>query len=374
MKTYGGPSPDKLILVPGDMYVSLKDVTQSANLLGAVSRVPQDIPEGRLTQDTVQLVFTDDSTPQDYVYWLLRTPQYRSYCRSRANGTTNLSLSREDFLSFVVPEFDAARALLVQILQAVEHKIELNRRMNETLEETARALFKSWFVDFDPVRAKMEGRRPVGIDDETAALFPDSFEDSALGEIPKGWTVEPLDRIAHFLNGLALQKYPPEGDEYLPAIKIAELRKGVTASSGRASTGIPPRYIIEDGDVLFSWSGSLEAKLWAGGRGALNQHLFKVSSERYPKWFYYSWIKQHLPEFRMIAADKATTMGHIKRHHLADALTVVPPTPMLRKISATMEPVMSKILNNNLESRTLIAIRDALLPKLLSGEVTVSSG
>jgi type I restriction enzyme S subunit len=371
LKTYGGPSPEKLILAPGDMYVSLKDVTQSANLLGAVSRVPQDIAEGRLTQDTVKLVFTNASTPQGYIYWLLRTPQYRNYCRSRANGTTNLSLSREDFLSFAVPDFDAKRALLVQLLQALEDKIELNRRMNETLEEIARALFKSWFVDFGPVRAKMEGRQPFGMDDETATLFPDSFEDSALGEIPKGWSVKPLDQVARFLNGLALQKYPPEGDEYLPAIKIAELRKGVTASSGRASTKIPPQYVVEDGDVLFSWSGSLEVQLWTGGRGALNQHLFKVTSERYPKWFYYYWIKQHLPEFRAIAADKATTMGHIKRHHLTDALVTVPPEATLQALSGTIEPIVSRMPSNDLESRTLAAIRDALLPKLLSGGIRV---
>ncbi len=201
LKTYGGPSPEKLILVPGDMYVSLKDVTQSANLLGAVSRVPRNVLAGRLTQDTVKLIFTDESTPRDYIYWLLRTPQYRVYCRSRANGTTNLSLSREDFLSFTVPKFDEARALLVQILQALEHKIELNRRMNATLEEMARALFKSWFVDFDPVRAKMEGRQPFGMDDETAARFPSSFEDSLLGETPSGWQVIPIGDAVRVVGG-----------------------------------------------------------------------------------------------------------------------------------------------------------------------------
>jgi type I restriction enzyme, S subunit len=145
----------------------------------------------------------------------------------------------------------------------------------------------------------------------------------------------------------------------------------VTASSGRASIEIPPQYVVEDGDVLFSWSGSLEVKLWTGGIGALNQHLFKVTSERYPKWFYYYWIKQHLTGFRAIAADKATMMGHIKRHHLTDALAVVPPKPTLHAMSAVMEPIVSKMLSNNLETRTLAAIRDALLPKVLSGEVRV---
>jgi len=103
----------------------------------------------------------------------------------------------------------------------------------------------------------------------------------------------------------------------------------------------------------------------------LNQHLFKVSSERYPQWFYYYWIKQHLPQFRMIAADKATTMGHIKRHHLTDALTIVPPNPALAIMNVTMEPLVNKMLNSDLESCTLTSLRDALLPKLISGELRV---
>lgn len=113
-------------------------------------------------------------------------------------------------------------------------------------------------------------------------------------------------------------------------------------------------------------------QLWTGGQGALNQHLFKVTSGTYPKWFYYYWIKKHLAEFRAIAADKATTMGHIKRHHLTDALTVVPPQSTLRALNATIEPLVGKVLNNDLEARTLAAVRDALLPKLLSGEIRLS--
>ncbi len=307
-----------------------------------------------------------------FLYYLFSSTYGRFLMSSILRQVAVSGIASSDLVNLEVPlpPLSEQRAI-ASILGALDDKIELNRRMNETLEEMARALFKSWFVDFDPVRAKLEGRQPAGMDDETAALFPDSFENSPLGDIPRGWSVEPLDQVAHFLNGLALQKYPQEGDEYLPAIKIAELRKGVTASSGRTSTKIPPQYVVQDGDVLFSWSGSLEVQLWTGGRGALNQHLFKVTSQRVPKWFYYYWIKQHLPEFRAIASDKATTMGHIKRHHLTDALAVVPPEPTLHAMSAVMEPIVSKMLNNNLEARTLAAGRDALLPKLLSGEVRV---
>jgi type I restriction enzyme S subunit len=314
-----------------------------------------------------------DSTVADplYFFYFFRSPAGRSAIRSIVEQVAAAGIRGRDLANLPVPQIPVRQQrAIAHILGTLDDKIELNRRMNETLEEMARAIFKSWFVNFDPVRAKAEGRDP-GLPEHIADLFPDRFEDSELGEIPAGWTIEPLDQVAHFLNGLALQKYPQEGSEYLPAIKIAELRKGVTASSGRASTKIPAQYVVEDGDILFSWSGSLEVQLWTGGRGALNQHLFKVTSQRYPKWFYYYWIKHHLTRFRDIAADKATTMGHIKRHHLTDALTIVPPLPTLEAMSATMDPIVSKMVNANLEARTLAAIRDSLLPRLISGELRV---
>ena len=175
LETYGGTSDPRILLQSGDIYVSLKDVTQSGDLLGSVAKVPDFVRAGRLTQDTVKLVFNSEDAPRNYIYWLLRTPQYRAYCRAHATGTTNLGLSREDFFAFPVPPFTDERALLVELLQALDDKIELNRRMNETLEALARAIFKSWFVDFDPVRAKAEGRKPSGMDEATAALFPDRF-------------------------------------------------------------------------------------------------------------------------------------------------------------------------------------------------------
>lgn len=353
---------------PGDIAFTKKGT------IGQTGFIPYQGTFKQFLLSSNQMKLTVDPASADplFIYYAVSSRKNREKIIRDASvtGVPKINVAYLRNFPIDLPPLEEQRAI-AHILGSLDDKIELNRRMNETLEALARALFKSWFIDFDPVRAKMEGRQPAGMDDETAALFPGSFEDSALGEIPKGWSVEPLDQIAYFLNGLALQKYPPEGEESLPAIKITELRKGVTESSGRASTEIPSQYIVEDGDVLFSWSGSLEVQLWTGGRGALNQHLFKVTSDRYPKWFYYYWIKQHLTEFRAIAADKATTMGHIKRHHLTDTLTVVPPEPTLNAMSATIEPIVNKMLNNTLEASNLAAIRDALLPKLLSGEVRV---
>jgi type I restriction enzyme S subunit len=203
LQTYGGDSPTKLIVRPGELYLSLKDVTQSADLLGAVARLPHDHLPGRLTQDTVKLEPRSSDVPLDYLYWLLRTPQYRTYCRAHATGTTNLGLAREDFLSFPAPNPTPLQLHIVETLGALDDKIELNRKMNEMLEAMARALFKSWFVDFDPVRAKAEGRDP-GIAAHLAALFPNSFEDSELGEIPKGWKVGRLDDLLVLQRGFDL--------------------------------------------------------------------------------------------------------------------------------------------------------------------------
>jgi type I restriction enzyme S subunit len=259
----------------------------------------------------------------------------------------------------------AEQKAIAAVLGALDDKIEMNRRMNATLEATARALFQNWFVDFDPVRAKLDGRWPIGI----AALFPNEFQDSELGPIPKGWEARSLDQVATYLNGLALQKFPPGYGATLPVIKIAQLRQGNSEGADRCNTNVPPEYVIDDGDVLFSWSGSLEVELWCGAPGALNQHLFKVTSTEFPKWFYYFWTRHHLNDFRLIAADKATTMGHIQRKHLTAAKALVPPRQLLDAMTNYMSPLVEKIISNRVESRTLAAARDALLPKLLSGEI-----
>jgi len=288
------------------------------------------------------------------------------------DGTSNPTLSRDAFgaQAFPVPPSVVQRTI-ANIVGNLDAKIELNRRTDETLEAIAQALFKSWFVDFDPVRAKSEGRDP-GLPPHLADLFPDSFEDSELGEIPTGWRVSGLDEIATYLNGLALQKYPPDDERSLPVVKIAQLRAGHTEGADRASAGIPGTYVVEDGDILFSWSGSLEVEVWCGGRGALNQHLFKVTSNRFPKWFYFLWTRHHLADFRGIAAGKATTMGHIQLGHLTGAKAVVPPAPLLDAMTGRFQPLLEDLVAVRLQSRTLGMLRQTLLPKLMSGEIDCS--
>ncbi len=276
-----------------------------------------------------------------------------------------------------IPADPTEQRAIAHILGTLDDKIELNRKQNETLEAMARALFKAWFVDFEPVRAKMEGRWQrgqslPGLPAHLYDLFPDRLVESELGGIPEGWEMRSLDSIANYLNGLALQKFPPESDdEFLPVIKIAQLRAGNTKGADRASARIKPEYVVVDGDILFSWSGSLEVEVWSGGRGALNQHLFKVTSDKVPKWFYFFATRHHLPRFRTIAADKATTMGHIQRKHLNEARIAVAPPESLKAFDGVLAPLFDQMVSNAQESRTLAQLRDTLLPKLISGELRV---
>lgn len=307
-----------------------------------------------------------------YIYYNLSARQ-KELKNLGASGSALPILNKGDFskVPILLPPLPTQERI-ADILGTLDDKIELNRQMNRTLEAMARAIFKSWFMDFDPVTAKMEGR-DYPLPAEVMALFPDELVESELGLIPKGWKVKPLDNIAKFMNGYAMQKYPPkEGENSLPVIKIRELRAGAPDdNSNHASLDIPEKYIIKDGDVLFSWSGSLLVTIWTGGEGALNQHLFKVSSNKYPKWFYYLWTDHHLNEFQRIAADKATTMGHIKRDHLSKALTLLPDEKVMIEGNKVLIPIIDKIIANSLESQALEKMRDIILPKLMSGKMEV---
>ena len=210
----------------------------------------------------------------------------------------------------------------------------------------AHAIFNSWFVDFEPFG----------------------------GEQPTNWTTGSLLDIADYLNGLAMQRFRPIDDEVgLPVLKIKELRQGVCDSSSElCSPNIRSDYIVHDGDVIFSWSGSLLVDFWCGGDCGLNQHLFKVTSTKYDKWFYYGWTRHHLAQFVAMAADKATTMGHIKREALANAEVLIPDEDGYRELGSLLAPMYEQAVACRVESRNLALLRDSLLPRLMSGELSVS--
>ena len=279
-----------------------------------------------------------------FLYYYMFSAEWREEIeRYKVNGSTVDRIPLVSFPSFTVNLPDmATQRYIAGILSELDDKIEINNKINDNLYSQAKAIFAERFINIE--------------------------------SLPDGWQKGSLLDIADYLNGLAMQKFRPlDGEVGLPVLKIKELRQGsCDASSELCSPSIKPEYIIHDGDVIFSWSGSLLVDIWCGGTCGLNQHLFKVSSEIYGKWFYYFWTAHHLERFTAIAADKATTMGHIKRGELAKAEVLIPSDEDYKEISSLMNPIFNIIVANRIEARKLAELRDGLLRKLMSGEIDIS--
>lgn len=293
-----------------------------------------------------------EDNDNEYLYYLLSSLNLNHHHIGGAQPLMTQDIIGR--IEVVVPKEKEDQRRIASILSSLDRKIELNNKINADLEEMAQAIFKNWFVDFEPFK---DGK----------------FVDSELGMIPEGWKVGRLTEIASYMNGLAMQKFPPENDEdSLPVLKIKELGQGFCGpDSDRCSCNIKDECKIHNGDVIFSWSGTLLVDVWCGGDCGLNQHLFKVTSKDYPKWFYYYWTKHHLQEFIHIAKDKAVTMGHIKRGHLEEALVAIPDNDSMERAHELFEPILSKMISLRLENSRLSLLRDTLLPRLMSGELEV---
>ena len=280
-----------------------------------------------------------------YIYYFLKKDF--KFLASLANGGAQQNLNSQIIKDYVIklPSLSIQKEIS-DLLWTIDAKIETNNKLNEKLEEMAQAIFKSWFVDFEPFKDK-------------------PFHETELGMIPEGWEVVSLTDIATFTNGLAMQKFRPNYKEpHLPVLKIKELRQGFCDDSSEICIDdISDDFIADDGDIIFSWSGTLLVDIWCGGKCGVNQHLFKVTSEKYNKWFFYFWIKRHLAEFIRIAKDKAVTMGHIKRGHLTNALVVVPNEKTMQNADKIFTPIIDRIIEAKIESKRLASLRDTLLPR-----------
>ena len=287
------------------------------------------------------------------------------WCTTTVQKTFNLKEVWELPIPLPPPK---QRSAIARVLGGLDDKIELNRRMNRTLEDLARGLFRSWFVDFDPVikngSAKASAAPP--------GLFPKRLVDSPLGPIPEGWTIGSVADLARYVNGRNFTKNATGAGRMV--VRIAELNSGPGGSTVYNDVKAEPVNVVQPGDLLFAWSGSLDVYRWNRDEALVNQHIFKVVCEAYPQWFVHFHLCEAMPFFQGIAADKATTMGHIKREHLGQAELALPPEAVLRYASAQIEPIYARLLANERESIRLAATRDALLPQLLSGEVRLRGG
>ena len=322
--------------IPGDILFVNKGTP------GRVCLVPDPV-DFCIAQDMIALRADESKIYPKYLFTVLRSREIQQQIYNTNVGDVIPHFKKQflDQLLIPIPERSIQESI-GDLYYVLSLKAERNKKINDNLYAQAKAIFDNHFINIDA--------------------------------IPAGWRKGNLLDIANYLNGLAMQKFRPQGHEIgIPVLKIKELRQGsCDDSSELCSLSIKPEYIIHNGDVVFSWSGSLLVDIWCGGTCGLNQHLFKVTSDVYDKWFYYLWTAHHLARFIAIAADKATTMGHIKREELAKAEVLIPCEEDYTSFNSIMQPIFELIISNRIESRKLAALRDELLPKLMTGEIDVS--
>ncbi len=336
-----------------------------AGTLGKLFFVPEIHPKGVINQALLRIRLNESIiTPSFFKYYF---KYYIEAIISRLNGDSvipnlpPLPIIKSTEIDIpVVP----TQKSIAKVLSDLDTKIELNNRINRELEAMAKTLYDYWFVQFDFPNEQGKPYKSSG-----GKMV---YNAELKREIPVGWEVKTLLNIATYTNGLACQNYRPTDENYLPVIKIREMRDGITESTEKVKADIPDKLIVNDGDVLFSWSASLEVMIWSGGKGGLNQHIFKVTSKKYPRSFYYYQLIWYLQHFKMIAELRKTTMGHITQDHLKQSRIVIPPIEIVKALDEKLYPIQEKQILLHKQNQQLSELRDWLLPMLMNGQVTVS--
>jgi type I restriction enzyme S subunit len=308
-------------------------------------------------------VIDNEKANYEFIYYYLKTKY--NQLRQLSSGVRK-NLNSNDIKEFEVklPEDITIQQKIASVLSALDSKIELNNHINTELEAIAKTLYDYWFVQFD---FPDKGGKPYKTSGGKMV-----WNEELKRDIPDGWDVGTLLSIADYANGLPCQKFRPTGNEFLRVIKIREMHEGFSENSEHVRPDIPQKAIINNGDVLFSWSASLEVQIWTGGKGALNQHIFKVTSDKYPKSFYYYQLLNYLQHFKMMAENRKTTMGHITQEHLLQSRIAIPPKELPIELEKMIAPVFKKKMVNEIQNQILSELRDWLLPMLMNGQVKVN--
>lgn len=298
----------------------------------------------------------------DYIYYALKLELKR--LKERSQGSQTKFLTKPILNSITIrnlPESDQKR--VSHTLKIIDQKIALNNKINAELEGMAKLIYDYWFIQFD---FPDENGKPYKSSDGKMVRC-----DQLKRDIPEGWGATSLWNIANYFNGLAMQKHRPTGGAYLPVIKIREMGEGFNKGTERAKTDLPSAAIVENGDILFSWSATLEVMVWAGGRGALNQHIFKVTPLEHTKSWVYFQLRNYLAHLKMMAELRKTTMGHITQDHLKQSRVIDPPSEHLQKFDELVSPMLQQQVELKKQNQELANLRDWLLPMLMNGQVTV---
>lgn len=336
---------------PGDVLVTQRGT------LGQVGVIPRSSPYERYLLSQSQMKITPEPTKaaSAFVYFALRAPENRARLADQAltAGVPHINLATLREFELHIPSLSTQRRI-VDVLSAFDELIEINERRIELLEDLTRSLYREWFV-----RLRFPGHDSRG------------HLGSVAGHPPDGWTSIPFSATGDFLNGFAF-KPSDWGGRGIPIIKIKELKQGVTAATPRysGSRGMS-RYVVEPGDLLFSWSADLGVYLWSAEPGLLNQHLFKITPAKgIGRLFLFHALAEAVPEFRSRA--QGTTMKHIKRSALDEVFCLVPDAAVLSSFEAAVGPLHEDLLVLKNATVTLAATRDLLLPRLVTGRLDIS--
>ena len=305
-----------------------------------------------------------------YLNAFMHSAYIQKYFELNATGSGmryTLSLDTLESMPLLLPSLEEQKRI-GEIFSALDKKIALNRAINQNLEALAKQLYDYWFVQFDFPNESGKPYKSSG-----GAMV---YNESLKRNIPEGWHSGNLFEIASFTNGLACQKFrPKDGEMPLPVIKIREMHDGISSDTEEVTPNIPESVKVYNGDVLFSWSASLEVMLWAYGLGGLNQHIFKVTSANdFPKSFYYFQLLDYVDVFKKMAEARKTTMGHITQDHLQQSTIAIPNNKDIAdKFEERVSPIFGQIVKLQEEISNLTKQRDELLPLLMNGQVSLNS-
>jgi type I restriction enzyme S subunit len=391
-KYFHGDIPEDYVLNEDDLIVTMTDLSKQSDTLGYPALVPKPSGFRFLHNQRLGKVLIRNRTElaKRYLYYLLCTADYRHEVLASATGTTVKHTSPSRILAHKVrlPSVSIQSAI-ADILGSLDDKIELNRRTNETLEAMARAVFKSWFVDFEPVHAKAKGRQPDGMDAETAKLFPSAFVDSEIGRVPKGWVV---GRLGDALNVVETGFRPTGG--------IKDITEGVPSVGAESIVGLGrfdygktryvPRSFYEDmsrghacdGDILLykdgGRPGEFEPHVTMIGEGfpfsefCINEHVYRLRvAPRLPQSYLFFWLSSDSVMEEMRNRGTGVAIPGLNSTAVRELTLLSPASAITASFDACVSPLIDSILANCNESRTLAIIREALLPRLLSGELAV---
>jgi type I restriction enzyme S subunit len=364
-------------VLPNDVLLNI-----TGDSVARACQVPSEILPARVNQHVAIIRTIPQKLDSRFLSYFLVSPVMQSCMLSMASaGATRQALTKGMIENFRIPQFELEKQkAIASILGALDDKIELSRRMNATLEAMALALFKSWFVDFDPVRAKSEGHHPFGMDAETVALFPSRLVPSTLGDIPVGWTVDEIGNVVTAVGGSTPSTENPEywiGGQHAWATPkdLSALKSPVLLSTERRITDAGIRVIssglLPSGTVLMSSRAPIGYIAIAETPVAINQGFIAITCNKsLPNLYVWQWLQTNLDMIKSHA--NGSTFQEISKGSFRPLPCIVPESKVLEKFQAIVLPIWQKLVTNEKERLGLEKTRDYLLPKLISGDIRIS--